>query len=358
MDEDRQTQVLNALKEASHAVQKNPFCDKDSAIKALLQLQNEDIASMFKDHKLLSLTDHLCNLKSLVHELRESRGLRSYLKYREISRLAASIELVIQAWIDRKNLDKLTKTLQLQTLYQQIKLLEAFESRLSQGFDGELQDSILRSGVFRVLESLLCNPKLDIRVRDQAASAMAALVQFNKDVFVGEVMAGGYVVQALVSMTSVKAIKVLSSLIMAIKSPFVDEIHYQGGIQRILGFLGDPNKEIRVSAMECAMEIAYYGRKEAIEALLKGGVVKRLVELQKSADDEELKAMEMEFAKREKAFRGCVARFAIQMEVGQGLRQRERRSLKGEMLERVREVVESEAEAATIVAEILWGSTP
>lgn len=57
-------------------------------------------------------------------------------------------------------------------------------------------------------------------------------------------------------------------------------------------------------------------------------------------------------------FASCVARFAVQLEVGEGLRQRERRSLKQEILGRLKAVCVSDAEAATIMAEVLWGSSP
>jgi len=48
----------------------------------------------------------------------------------------------------------------------------------------------------------------------------------------------------------------------------------------------------------------------------------------------------------------------VQLEVGEGLRQRERRAFKQEILVRVREACVSDAEAATIIAEVLWGSSP
>lgn len=57
-------------------------------------------------------------------------------------------------------------------------------------------------------------------------------------------------------------------------------------------------------------------------------------------------------------FASCVARFAVQLEVGEGLRQREKRAFKQEILKRVKEASVSDAEAATIIAEVLWGSSP
>nr|XP_016506540.1 PREDICTED: uncharacterized protein LOC107824307 [Nicotiana tabacum] len=57
-------------------------------------------------------------------------------------------------------------------------------------------------------------------------------------------------------------------------------------------------------------------------------------------------------------FASCVARFAVQLEIGEGLRQREKRAFKQEILKKIREASNSDAEAATIVAEVLWGSSP
>ncbi|KAF5776448.1 hypothetical protein HanXRQr2_Chr12g0524401 [Helianthus annuus] len=78
--------------------------------------------------------------------------------------------------------------------------------------------------------------------------------------------------------------------------------------------------------------------------MLEADLVKRLVELQRCENGD--------------VFGSCVARFAVQLEVGEGLRQREKRELKQEVLKRVREVSVCEAEAATIIAEVLWGASP
>ncbi|KAJ0030161.1 hypothetical protein Pint_12439 [Pistacia integerrima] len=57
-------------------------------------------------------------------------------------------------------------------------------------------------------------------------------------------------------------------------------------------------------------------------------------------------------------FLNCVARFAVQVEVGEGLSLKEKKEIKLEILKRVRETSVSEAESASIVAEVLWGSSP
>ncbi|BFG39202.1 hypothetical protein CerSpe_254760 [Prunus speciosa] len=56
-------------------------------------------------------------------------------------------------------------------------------------------------------------------------------------------------------------------------------------------------------------------------------------------------------------FSRCVASFAVQVEVGEGLELSEKRAFKLEILKRVREASVSDAEAATVVAEVLWGSS-
>ncbi|CAI0629439.1 unnamed protein product [Linum tenue] len=148
-------------------------------------------------------------------------------------------------------------------------------------------------------------------------------------------------IHALVSLGTWKSVRLLCSLIKLIRSPLVDEIEYSGEIPRIIRLLDCKDQETKVMAMDCVLEMGYFGRKEAIDAMLGEGLIEKLVELQRSHP-----------------FASCVARFAVQLEVGEGLRQREKRALKPEILRRVKEGCVSDAEAATIVAEVLWGSSP
>lgn len=219
---------------------------------------------------------------------------------------------------------------------------------------------------------------LSLQVREQVAFAIAELIGFNKDVFVGQVLMG-QMIRALISMSTPSSLKVLCSLIKSIKSPLVDEIESNGDIFNIIKLLKSDELSIRVMAMNCVLEIGYFGRKEAIEAMLmKGDLIRILVELQRGElggdlievgkwEEEESGGVEVLGGResvRERRyleshpFASCVARFAVQLEVGEGLRQRERRALKQEILKRVREACVSDAEAATIVAEVLWGSSP
>ncbi|KAG6724042.1 hypothetical protein I3842_03G238300 [Carya illinoinensis] len=397
-DSPRVLKVLEALKQASHQLQSHPSPNSEelnssSAIKALLELETESDAILSKDPNLSSLSQHLSELKALIENLQKSRGhhgLKSFLARRasthSISRVAGSIESEIQAWIDRESIDTLTRVLREQHFDNEdelIKLLSQFEDRISQGFNRELQDLVLKSKLFLLLESNLCNPNCSKRIRESCGFAIGALIRFNKDVFVGQVLMGP-TIGSLVTMASSASIRVLCSLIRSIKSPLVDEIESSGEIPKIISFLSHQDLEIQVLGMDCVLEIGYFGRKEAIEAMLREGLIKRLVELQRSEmggdlidmgrygsgdgkENEGVGAGGLEGRNRESRekrfleshpFASCVARFAVQLEVGEGLRQRERRAFKQEILVRVREACVSDAEAATIVAEVLWGSSP
>ncbi|KAL0345461.1 UNVERIFIED_CONTAM: hypothetical protein Sradi_4377400 [Sesamum radiatum] len=166
-------------------------------------------------------------------------------------------------------------------------------------------------------------------------------------------------VKALISMGSLCSLQVLSSLIKAIKSPLVDEMESCGGILKIVGHLSSEDMETRAMAVECVMEIGYFGRKEAVESMINGGLIKRLVELQRAeVGGEYAKLKGRETERKHHPFANCVARFAVQLEVGEGLRQREKRAFKQQILSKVREACVSDAESATIVAQVLWGSSP
>ncbi|GAB4828231.1 hypothetical protein Ancab_035143 [Ancistrocladus abbreviatus] len=392
--------VLELLKQASHDLQLNPSPEttesNSSAIKALLELETESDTILSSDPNLSQLSHHLSCLKTLVETLQKTRGhgLRSFLRRRasthEIARVAGSIESEIQAWIDRESLENLVKSLQGYSSSpsnsdenELIQLLTQFVDRVSQGFNRELQDLFLKSKVFSLLETTLCNPNCSKKLREHSAFAIEALIRFNKNVFVGQVLMGP-TIQALISIGSVSSLTVLCSLIKTIKSPIVDEIEANEEIPKIIAFLSSREQEIRVMALNCIMEIGYFGRKEAIEAMINEGLIKKLVELQRSelggdlidvgrcqerggggggAEENGERNGGRREVSREKYLKGhpfasCVVRFAVMLEVGEGLRQREKRAFKQEILKKVREASVSDAEAATIVAEVLWGSSP
>ncbi|KAK4257446.1 hypothetical protein QN277_007033 [Acacia crassicarpa] len=392
-------QVLQALKEASHNLQANPSQHTDdansAAIKALFELHSESDTILSGDPNLSYLSQLLTDLKDLVESHRNTKrglGLGSFLRRRtsahSISRIAGSIESEIQKWIDRESVGDLSRALRepMRDEEELVNLLVQLEERVSLGFSREFQDLVLRLKVFPSLESILCDPKCSKRIREHSALAIAGLIRFNKDVFVGQVLMGP-TISALTSMASPNSIQVLCSLIRSIKSPIVDEIESNGEIPKIISFLNSQDLLMKVVAMDCVLEIGYFGRKEAIEAMLKEGLIEKLIELQRSElggdlididkhsekeeENEEERGVSVggvvEKGKRESRqrrflqnhpFASCVARFAVQLEVGEGLRQRERRAFKQEILSRVREASISDAESATIVAEVLWGSSP
>ncbi|KAK8501322.1 hypothetical protein V6N13_027021 [Hibiscus sabdariffa] len=378
--------LLEALKQASHELQahpaRNPAHSDSPAIKALLELETESDSVLSKDPHLSTLSHYVADLKTLVETLEKTRGhgLRSFLTRRvsshSISRVAGSIESEIQAWMDRESIERLLKGLKepWKDEDELVRLLTQFEDRVSQGFDRELQNLVLKSKAFSVLQTVLCEPKFPNRIRETAAFVVAALVRFNKDVFVGQVNMGD-TIHALLEMKSTHSLKVLCELITFTKSPFVDEILCNGEVPEILTLLESEDLDVRVVAFDCILEIGYFGRKEAVEEMLKGGLIKKLVELQRSEfggdliemgkfDDDNQETAGKKRERRENKFlknhpfASCVARFAVQLEVGEGLRQREKRAFKPEILEKVKEASVNDAEAATIIAEVLWGSSP
>lgn len=410
--------LLRLLEDASHH-----FHTNNSPTKLLAQIETELGMFVSSDPRLSTLSSYLSQLKVLLQTQEESKSkhrIRSFftnkIRALEISRLSRLTRSEIQAWSDRQNLEELagilrerfsnsdfttsssstsisTSSWDEESLM--IEKLSQLRDRLSRGFDIHFQDDLLKSRIYSLLERLLGRTSISKRVREMAAYTLKELVLFNKDVFVGQVLVG-QTIKGLVTMGSMCGLDVLKSLIKAIKSPLVDELDLFGGILKIVQILGDDYRStsselgLRVMAIDCIMEIGYYGRKEAIESMLnEAGLIKKLVDLQRSEWGGTLIEMEKEEnndnsnseeeeeeekdrfvnlsssrSKKEKKFllkhpfASCVARFAVQLEVGEGLRQREKRAFKQEILKRVREASVSDAEAATIIAEVLWGSSP
>ncbi|KAJ0965921.1 hypothetical protein J5N97_027059 [Dioscorea zingiberensis] len=359
--------ALEALKKASKDVEINPNSGADDgggdspSMKALLELEtgSEDLFS--GDPKLSALSHLLSHLKALASSLRSQsssnssggggrrgRGfLRLLLRRRfdgssEISRVAGSIGSEIQSWLDREYADHLIAALRSQSSDddEKIELLSALETRVSCGFDQGLQDVLLKADVYGAVEAALADKAVAKPVREHAAAAVLALVRFNKAVFVGPVLMGP-AVGSIVSIASAATLRVLRGLITHIRSPLVDVLHSDGKIPKLIALLSSGDLDIRAAAIECCLEIGYFGRKEAIEAMMGEGLVKILMELQRSGE-----------------FPSSVARFAIQLEVGEGLRQREKRAMKLEVVRRVKEAAITGGEAGTVLTEVLWGSTP
>ncbi|KAK5830232.1 uncharacterized protein LOC108472597 [Gossypium arboreum] len=375
--------LLTSLQKASKDLQKTPIFsthEPQSTREPFLHLEKDANPILSNDPHLSKLSQLLCNLKTLLEKLQKYQGytlpsiLRRQIINYKIYQVAYSIDTEIQAYFDRQSVQNLVETLEgSDDEDEKVKVLAEFEKRLSQGFDSYFQDLILKAKVFSILELLLCDSSCSIRIQDQVALVIASLIRFNKDVFVGLVLMGP-TVRALISTPSCCSIRVLSLLIKFIRIPLVDELEAHKEIPRIISLLSSENVSIQVGALDCILGIAYYGRREAIEAMLEAGLVEKLVKLQRlekqSNDDENgtnngggsksdpIMECDEEGYVGNCPFEGCVARFAVQLEAGEMLSKKEKTEFKLEILRRVREASISEAETATIVAEVLWGSSP
>lgn len=394
-DNPNKLRLLEGLKKASRDLQTIPIplCSKTnlSTITTFLQLLTQLDSFLSTDPTLFNLSQSLSNLKTQLNNLQnfQDYSLISFIHRQianyEISKIASTIEAQIQAWIDQESIKNLVRVLVEDVggddEEEKVKVLIQFEDQLSNGFDRDLQEMILKSKIFFILESVVSKSKCSKRVCEESARAIAALVRFNKDVFVGQVLLGP-TIEALISISSYGSIQVLSSLIKLIRSPLVYEMESNGYILRIISLLMSSNDLlIQSAAMECVLEIVHFARKEAIEAMLEEGLIKKLVDLQRLGIERELIEMS-EFDEDENRgnseeteseakigieerglmenwpFTSCVTRFVVQFEMGEGLEKGEKRQLKQEILRRVREASVSEAEATSIVAEVLWGSSP
>ncbi|KAJ4850007.1 hypothetical protein Tsubulata_016243 [Turnera subulata] len=385
--------VLVSLKKAIKILQTNPLFiryDPQIIIEAISGIESEAGEDLSSEPNLLKLCQLLEELKTQLEKLKrfQDYSLKSlvyhqFTKY-EIYQLSFAVEAEIQAFIDRDFVQNIVRTLLEEDPEEEEVLgaLKELEERVSQGFDREFQELILRGKVFSILEWLICESTFSKRAKGQAALVVVALVRFNRDVFVGLVLMGP-IVQALISIASSISIRVLCSLIQLIRIPMVDKIELDGEITTIMGLLSSRDLSVTIAAVDCVYEIAYFGRKEVIDVMLEQGLIEKLLELQRSVHGDNLKEtcradggniggiheecsksdmklLETEGEKNEGnwPFASCVARFAVQVEVGEGLEKKEKKEFKREVLRRVREASISEAEAATIIAEVLWGSSP
>uniref|UniRef100_A0A0D9VM98 Uncharacterized protein n=1 Tax=Leersia perrieri TaxID=77586 RepID=A0A0D9VM98_9ORYZ len=376
--------VLRALRDAARRVESGSGGGDCPALHALLALEASADDLLAGDPDLATLRRLLARIAALNWSIRfageEGIGMVGYLRWRcrrcsarkGIAAAAGAVAGEIQAWIDRENVARLARM---------------------DRFDPRLQRALLRHGVFAAVEERIG----DSEVGDSCAAAVLALVRFNKDVFVGPVLMGR-AVGALVaaSASSPAPLRALNGLVAAIRGPLVDELHARSELPRLVALLCSADARIRAPALEFALRIGFYGRREIIESLLAEGLIKRLLCLQRSdlagethefsfsSPEEKPKSEEgvingvfffsgILWCRRRREdeeddyggggeahrpFVSAVARFAVQVEVGEGLSQREKRAAKVEILRRVREAAVSPAEEATVLAEVLWGATP
>ncbi|GLT43659.1 hypothetical protein SLA2020_175950 [Shorea laevis] len=374
-DGDRVLSLLKSLQKASKDLQNNPIFTMNKtqfSIEPFSDIDKDANTILSGNPRLIKLSQLLCSLKSLLGKLQKHQGyslssiLQRQITNYKICQAAYAVDAEIQGYIDRESVENLVNVLEESDEEdEKVRVLVDFEKRLSRGFDLCFQEWVLKGKVFSILEHFLCDATCSMKVRNQAALAIAALIRFNKDVFVGLVLMGP-TVRALISMASACSIQVVSLLIKTIRIPLVDELETYKEITRIISLLSSENVSIQVAAFDCILGIAYYGRYEAIENMLRVGLIKKLVELQRSehGDNFPEKIPEEEEEEDEDRyvekypFAGCVARFAVQVEVGEMLSEEEKMEFKLEILRMVREVSVSEAESATIAAEVLWGSSP
>ncbi|KAK7353070.1 hypothetical protein VNO80_18506 [Phaseolus coccineus] len=156
---------------------------------------------------------------------------------------------------------------------QLMQLLTQFRDRISQGFNHELQDLVLKLELFSSLETVLLDEKCADRACEQVGMAVAALIQFNNDVFVGQVMMSP-TARALVSMGYVHLVEVLCSLIRSIRSPLVDENESNGEIPKVMALLNSRDLQLQVLALEYVFKIGYFGRKKVVDVVVKTMLVK------------------------------------------------------------------------------------
>lgn len=391
-DYNQQTILLEALKDAAINLKPVPIpfysTTNFATIETILQLETQ-LNSLFSNDPIVSsLLGLLTNLKTQFDELRISQGYSLRLFYHrqianyEVSKIATSIEAQVKSWIDQESIKRLVQVL-LDYNEKEEKLCSAllrFRHRLSSGFDGNLQELILKSKLFPILESTMCDSDCSKRVREQSARAIVSLVEFNKDVFVGQVLMGN-TIEALVSMASCDTIQVLTSLIKLIKTPLVYEMEENDYIPKISSHLSSKDLSNQLVAMECVLELAYFARKEAIEAMLEEGLINKLLELQRleivgDSNDEyesnhngENKGIGTGISSEMKnectdtvlteycPFTSCVTRFVRKIEMGEGLEKEEKREMKLQILRTIREASGSELEATSIISDVLWGSS-
>ncbi|KAJ6745411.1 ARMADILLO-TYPE FOLD PROTEIN-RELATED [Salix koriyanagi] len=354
-------EFLEALKKASKDMQTNPIFitnDPQPSMESILNLESEVDTILSSDPNFFKLSQLLCSLKTLSEKLRrfQEHSLKSFFS-RQITKTLEEVADIEE---------------------EKVRVLKRFERRLSQGFDRDFQEVVLRGKVFAILESILCDSTRSTRVREHVAHTVVALVRFNRDVFVGMVLMSG-IVQALIPMASCCSRQVVCSLVTLIRTPLIDEMGLRGEIPRIVSlFCSSEDLSIEVGTMDCICQIAYFGRMEVVESMLEKGLIEKLVELQRSTNGDNLiethqskeremavvgeegerSGMEIDEIERDLPFAGCVARFSVQVEVGEGLGPAEKKEIKVEILRRIGEASVSEAEAATIIAEVLWGSSP
>ncbi|CAI8600696.1 unnamed protein product [Vicia faba] len=243
------------------------------------EMFNKKLGSKVKECKLRVIYAEPSQPSSPIQE-----GFDGYLSSRSSVFSDQANALISKLTEERDNAIEQNKRLE-----QELELLKSKTChRLSKGFDLEFQDLILRAKVFTFLETTLIEHFNSKRIQE-SAMAIADLVKFSKNVFVGE-------------------------------------------IPSIVEFLVSRDLCVCVAGLDCVLEDGHIGRREVVEATTEQKLVKILMDLRREGFD----------------FDGCVSRFVIQLEVGEGLSSEEKSEVKLEMLRLVKEASRSDAEFATV----------
>ena len=197
--------VLEALKQASVNLQvhlnSNLVEFNSSAIKALLELKTESDALLSKDIYFSTLFLNTSpTSKPLSKPFLDPAGviasksswhgkpqLTPYFSSRRLHRdWNPSLDWQRTLWKahehfedldgDGGNKDKL------------VKLLTHIKDQAFQGFNRKLQDLVLKSKVFSLLEKILYNSNCLKSLTEQSAYSIASVIRFNKDVFMDQVL--------------------------------------------------------------------------------------------------------------------------------------------------------------------------
>jgi hypothetical protein len=157
---------------------------------------------------------------------------------------------------------------------------------------------------------------------------------------------------------------IFKGLLSAGEECMADGIHSQNGVPRLVELLDHESAALQHAAMECVLELAYHGTMEVVEQMLELEVIKKLESLQRAnahvvhARDPH---MEMLLARIDRGpaedhypFTDAVMKFTLHFALGTGLRQRERRALKQEVIKQIKDIVDDDVQSANLTTDILW----
>ncbi|KAI5056862.1 hypothetical protein GOP47_0028680 [Adiantum capillus-veneris] len=316
----------------------------------------------------------------------------------EVTRIGQSMGSKLQSWLDQQGVRELADIISNGSEDARIEAISSLKDMVRNGYDALLQETILSCGLVQKLAALLRPSALvSWDVQKEAALALCALLDFNKDIFLSLVLMAK-VVENLVKLMDTQPegnvvilVCVLKGFLSAGQTIVVDEIHTHDGVPKIVNLLDHKSQALTHAAMDCVFEMAYYGRMEVVQKMFALGVVQKLATLHQSSiiaggvgyvENELHSGQErgivlggLKGSGQERSivlaktpetsqvgggtsvlhpFSNAVTRFALHFAVGTGLRKRERRALKLEFLKQIGEIMPNDAEAANITAEVLW----